>query len=298
MEENKNIEPEQPLQNIAEEINSTTENILPEIEVAAAEQQQTTNPKPQPLKEMEVHHHGHVHEKKKWKEYVFQFFMLFLAVFCGFLAEYQLEHVIEKDREKQYIISLVDDLKEDTRLLQSQIAMLHNKINMMDTFIAILNNPGRIPNSGNELYYYGRLAPRTANFTSNVRTFEQLKNSGNFRLIKNVEASNLIMSYYQKISPIQQLEVIYLDEFSEYKKIASRIFDPVIFSSQVSNKGEIIKTTNNPALQTNDPAMIKQLALYAVYMNGSRRTILPYDEDLLKTANELISFLQNKYHLE
>ncbi len=27
---------------------------------------------------MEVHHHGHVHEKKKWKEYLFQFLMLFL----------------------------------------------------------------------------------------------------------------------------------------------------------------------------------------------------------------------------
>jgi hypothetical protein len=25
--------------------------------------------------------------------------MLFLAVFCGFLAEYQLEHKIERDRE-------------------------------------------------------------------------------------------------------------------------------------------------------------------------------------------------------
>lgn len=30
---------------------------------------------------MEVHHHGHVHENKKWKEYIFQFLMLFLAVF-------------------------------------------------------------------------------------------------------------------------------------------------------------------------------------------------------------------------
>ena len=39
---------------------------------------------------MEVHHHGHINEKKKWKEYLFQFLMLFLAVFCGFLAEYQL----------------------------------------------------------------------------------------------------------------------------------------------------------------------------------------------------------------
>lgn len=63
---------------------------------------------------MEVHHHAHVHEKKKWKEYIFQFFMLFLAVFCGFLAEYQLEHLIEKNREKQYMSSFIHDLKNDT----------------------------------------------------------------------------------------------------------------------------------------------------------------------------------------
>ena len=55
---------------------------------------------------MEVHNHGHVHEQKKWKEYVFQFFMLFPAVFCEYLAEYQLEHKIEMNLfqylEKQY----------------------------------------------------------------------------------------------------------------------------------------------------------------------------------------------------
>jgi hypothetical protein len=74
---------------------SSEENkVLPDEET----QLQTTNSKLQ-TSAMEVHHHGHVHEKKKWKEYVFQFFMLFLAVFCGFLAEYQLEHMIEKQRE-------------------------------------------------------------------------------------------------------------------------------------------------------------------------------------------------------
>ncbi len=52
--------------------------------ISSFEQLQTTNPKLQ-TEEMEVHHHGHIHEKKKWKEYVFQFFMLFLAVFSEFL---------------------------------------------------------------------------------------------------------------------------------------------------------------------------------------------------------------------
>lgn len=40
--------------------------------------------------------------------------MLFLAVFCGFLAEYQLEHKIEKDRERKYIHTFIEDLKTDT----------------------------------------------------------------------------------------------------------------------------------------------------------------------------------------
>jgi hypothetical protein len=84
MKENKNIEPEQPLQNITEEINSATANILPEAEPVATEKPQTLSPQPSSSL-MEVHHHGHIHEKKKWREYLFQFLMLFLAVFCGFL---------------------------------------------------------------------------------------------------------------------------------------------------------------------------------------------------------------------
>ena len=47
---------------------------------------------------MEVHHHAHT-ARKKWTHYFWEFLMLFLAVFCGFLAEYQLEHTIEHNRE-------------------------------------------------------------------------------------------------------------------------------------------------------------------------------------------------------
>ena len=46
--------------------------------------------------------------------------MLFLAVFCGFLAEYQLEHQIEKDREKQFIQSFIEDLETDTAAINKK----------------------------------------------------------------------------------------------------------------------------------------------------------------------------------
>jgi len=47
--------------------------------------------------------------------------MLFLAIFCGFLAEWQLEHSIENQREKQLIYSLAEDLKRDTLELINRI---------------------------------------------------------------------------------------------------------------------------------------------------------------------------------
>ena len=48
---------------------------------------------------MEVHHHSHT-ACKKIAHYIWEFLMLFLAVFCGFLAENQREHMIEHRREK------------------------------------------------------------------------------------------------------------------------------------------------------------------------------------------------------
>lgn len=56
---------------------------------------------------MEVHKHPHdVTHKKNWKAYLLEFFMLFLAVFLGFIAENEREHVVEKNRAKQYAKSL------------------------------------------------------------------------------------------------------------------------------------------------------------------------------------------------
>ena len=87
---------------------------------------------------MEVHAHSHT-ERKKWYHYFWEFLMLFLAVFCGFLAENQREHYVEHQREKQYISSYLEDLKADIHQLDSLIAARLNRKRMMDTLTNILN---------------------------------------------------------------------------------------------------------------------------------------------------------------
>lgn len=83
--------------------NSPSENLPDEITPPG---QSETIYSTQEIKNMEVHKHPHhVTHKKKWNEYLLEFFMLFLAVFLGFIAENIREENVEKHREKQLVTS-------------------------------------------------------------------------------------------------------------------------------------------------------------------------------------------------
>ncbi len=133
---------------------------------------------------MEVHHHGHVHHEKKWKEYIFQFFMLFLAVFCGFLAENQREHSIEGQRIRDYMHGMADDLKADTTILKSTLASLNQSVKRFDSLQQELQSFSNIENIRAH-YFMASILVATMDFTATKRTSEQLHNTGYYRLIGN-----------------------------------------------------------------------------------------------------------------
>jgi len=246
---------------------------------------------------MEVHAHSHT-ARKKWTHYLWEFLMLFLAVFCGFLAEYQLEHKIEKDREKQYIRSMIADLDENDRILIDFKKRHEDRIQMMDSMIYVMKDPSTIKGNEGSVYYWGRISPRSQTIPLNSRTIDQLKNSGNFRLIHKIETSNQIMDYYEELPLLRQLEGLYQNEFEQYKLNASKIFDPGVFISMEQSDGSVVRTTSNPALQTYDPSAIKQFIVFAVYMNGSGKGIITQIAKLKDKGDSLRSFLKKEYHIK
>jgi len=245
---------------------------------------------------MEVHHHPNV-EKKSFKEYFLEFLMIFLAVTMGFFAESYREYLNEHSREKEYIHSLIADLKSDQQVLEQHILHVKSGISMMDSMITILDTPAIISNHTGELYYLARLAPRLYPLSTNNRTFEQLKNSGNFRLIGDLGISNKIMTYYEKFPLISLLESINETEFTEYKKVAAKIFDPSIFIKTEGTNNEIKRISNNPPLRTTDNELFQELSVFAVYMHGTKKGILGADEEIKTAGSELIEYLQKEYHL-
>ena len=246
---------------------------------------------------MEVHAHTHT-ARKKWTHYLWEFLMLFLAVFCGFLAEYQLEHTIEHQREKQYIKSLIADLKSDQQTLSQHVLHVQTGLSRMDSVITILNTPSLISGNAGNLYFLARIAPRLNPLSTSNRTFDQLKNSGNFRLIRDINTSNKIMAYYEKFPLIRLLESVNETEFNEYKKIAAKIFDPAVFLKMEGESGGIIRTTENPPLRTTNNELLQELSVFAVYMRGTKKGILGVAGELKIAGAELMEYLQKEYHLE
>src|SRR6185436_15382811 len=82
---------------------------------------------------MEVHQHPHSHGKKSWRSYFWEFLMLFLAVFCGFLAENQREHIVEHRRAKVFGSNLYRELQIDTAMLNNMIPWTRQLILKFDT---------------------------------------------------------------------------------------------------------------------------------------------------------------------
>ena len=244
---------------------------------------------------MEVHHHAH-QGKKSWKSYFWEFLMLFLAVFCGFLAEYQLEHTIENQREKKYIGAFIEDLKSDTAFITLYIKSKVEKIKDYDSLIWYLNSPD-LTRYGQRIYFYTRQLTRTFNFFAADGTIKQLKNSGGLRLIKNQQASDSIMAYDKAIERILLTQTRQENEISEIRPMMGKLLDPNILETMVD--GDVIRPpSGNPALRKVSKDFILDF-IYAVHqIKGSDALNATRLQRLKERATGIIFFLKKEYHLE
>ena len=144
---------------------------------------------------MEVHHHPKV-EKKNFQGYFLEFVMIFLAVTMGFFAESIREHITDNSKEKEYIISMIEDAKTDTANFQKQIELNTFRYKRLDTLAFLcLNYDASGKNDENiyRLYRYGLAHPAFVSPTE--RTIQQLKNAGGMRLIRKKAAVDSIILY-------------------------------------------------------------------------------------------------------
>ena len=248
---------------------------------------------------MEVHHHSHT-ERKKWTHYFFEFLMLFLAVFAGFLAENWREHFVEKKREKEYIRSMIDDLKLDTARLSADNNARKEAVVMFDSVITLLHKEERSQFEQQRIYYLARMALRLSPFPKlNDRTYEQMKSSGNLRLIHEKEISDKITHYYFNIKEFLLNTDQTLLRLQSLIEIEGKIFDGVVFQKMINTKNfEINQPGGNPALITEDKQTLNELSVRIHYVLSIILYSQNFISELEKEASQLIETLKNEYHLK
>ena len=285
---------------------STDEIIVPAETSAESEQQQTTNDQPQ-TENMEVHHHAHnpaaPHHKKNWKAYFWEFLMLFLAVFCGFLAEWQLEHVIEHSREKEFLESMIGDLKTDSATLARMTSSFVVVCTHIDSLIPLLKDNEQLEKHATEIYQQQVYLNFFTKWIYADRTIDQLKNSGNFRLIKNKAVSYGISKYdgfirnyvddMQKTLIQKQWQGIYEAGNDIFK---SSVFRAYFNSGHFTQHSVILP--DSPYFLTNDKIVlqkfINKLDQYVVYVDWFRDNI----GRALQQNMSLDSLIKKEYNLE
>ena len=164
--------------------------VVPEVEL----QRKVINPIPQTEQKMEVHHHTHPsHEKKTWKNYFWEFFMLFLAVFCGFLAEYQLEHTVEKDRAREVAQSFYKELQLDSISVKRVKRFILRKDSSLQ-YLKHYFRDSSLTNVSKEFainFERGLLANRPSVFEPRAAILDLLINSGSLRYFKGKELQEM-----------------------------------------------------------------------------------------------------------
>jgi hypothetical protein len=240
---------------------------------------------------MEVHHHAHT-SRKKWTHYIWEFLMLFLAVFCGFLAENQREHMIEHAREKKFAKRIIADLKEDSAFLMARIDSLQIRNKRYSNFINVMSAP-ETPTPFQVISAFDPLLKRySSQFTTT--TYEQMKASGSLRYMRDDLLLTKLQRYYEKTVPRASVDADgAFQVFSDYVvpyMIKHFRFQNVDFTTSVSeSNAELINRT--PA---SDQELINIMGVYQGACVGLQMQQIPAYEK----CKELMALIKKEYRLK
>jgi len=249
---------------------------------------------------MEVHHHPDL-KHKKWKEYLAEFFMIFIAVTLGFFAESLRESISESHIEKDYIKSFVEDLKSDTATLGKIIPAESRGISGIDSLLLSLHQPSYSDSSIRWMYYlYRKYSMSFLPMVFNLRTYNQLKNSGGLRLIKDKAASDSIVSYNEAVDDIgTNINYITHDFMLPSIYQGNKVFDAKwLIPYDGDNVINLLKSHEQIDLLSRDKMGIAEYGNLIYLVKNIRSDYLEQLKYHKWRAAKMIAFFQREYGIE
>ncbi len=256
---------------------------------------------------MEVHAHSHT-PRKKWTHYFWEFIMLFLAVFCGFMAENVREHKIEQHRAKEFAKSLVQDLQNDTAAITSEKKSATIYIAVVDSLLKLSNTPleGR---RAAEFSFYTRFVYWTVPVSWSRNTFEQIKNSGSLRYFKNGQLLKNLLEYDGFVNDINSEANANSTRGNILLPLINSIIEPAFhhelskhflasLDTMTNKTREVLFSYKTGSLENKREKIRELLNMVVVQQRNFQYQINTRWQNAQLLATNLITDLKKEYHLE
>src|SRR5436190_8227190 len=258
---------------------------------------------------MEVHAHSHT-ERKKWSHYLWEFLMLFLAVFCGFLAENFREHQVENERAKGLAKNLYKEIYADSIAVQQKIAIRNKKEEECIYFINYVKDSSLTVLSSRfyPAFTWAFIQSSQLLFEPNDGILNQLRNSGELRYFKSNELQAIIGKLSVSIANVRsrnEKEYGFIEmnlrpfslkhyDFNWYKAFTQdgkiTLLNALAQNIQVPFTGKIVNSD-----QFNRQEAENISSYYLLMLRGTRQTqYIPYAD----INHQLLETLRKEYHLE
>jgi hypothetical protein len=236
---------------------------------------------------------------RKWKSFLREFVMLFLAVFLGFLAQYYLSHKIEEENGKQFVKSLREDLCKDKVIIQDLILYFQNNISAADSLVLLINKNKTVVTADiKKMYEYNLSSLAGFSLILTDRTSSQLKNAGGMRMVSDKNVADAIIEYWGNQSNISATE-----ETLQKMRFNAREKSYLIFNNKYYGNSKTSNSVNrniigNAQLMTNENAMLTEfgnrLSHIKNLMNGTYTNML---KKQITLADSVIHKIDKYYDL-
>jgi len=250
---------------------------------------------------MEVHHHPDLHHKKKnFKEYFLEFLMIFLAVTLGFFAESYREHSVNKSHEKEYANSFYKDLQDDQKNLPELINNIQEEQLQPARSLPVLFAKTNISDPADSIYFYLRRFIRQQGIRAYItdRTYEQIKNAGEMRLITNKQIANSLIDYYKDIVLIDYLQQTLLGYKAKLLENLPLIFRSADYALAIDSLDHAIIPHVHVYLLNTDPVVVNRIVIEINDIGALSHTIKREIEKVLRENNEIKKLIANNYNVE
>jgi hypothetical protein len=244
------------------------------------------------------------------KKYLFEFVLLFFAVFLGFLADNYREQYSERQQAIELAKSFYEELKNDSVAVATKVEGRIKKEKAIEYMVAFFKDSS-LTRSSKKLsinFLWATTVRTPIIFTPRTVVLEQLKSSGAIRYFKSKELQKLVGDlsvaidyiierqkleasvYYEYIEPIM---IKHMDYDFQYKLFSDGIFDRL---DQFEKTNEYIPFHLSKPETINRNDMVNILGYY--HTNNIKSTRLIPFKSYIEVNAALLKEIRKEFALE